>query len=57
MRLIDDLTQRLAGESSPFRAQLLREDLVRLGKLCLLARSTADLQTYKHAGRQLGWTA
>ena len=57
MRLIDDLTERLAVEPSPFRAQLLREDLVRLHKLCELARAAPDLETYKHAGRRLGWTA
>lgn len=57
MRLIDELTERVAVEPSPFRAQLFREDIARLAKLDQLARSTPDLETYRRAGRRLGWTA
>lgn len=56
MRLIDDLEGRLAAEKSFFRAQLLREDIARLGKLEALARATPDLEEYRRAGRHLGWT-
>ena len=56
MRLIDELEQRLAGEPSLFRAQLLREDIGRLRKLDALARSTLDAEGYRRAGRRLGWT-
>jgi hypothetical protein len=57
MRLIDELTQRLACESSVFRAQLLREDVARLQRLDALARSTPDAHAYRNAARRLGWTA
>jgi len=57
MRLIEVLEQRLASESSLFRAQLLREDIARLGKLDALARSALDADAYRRAGRRLGWTA
>ena len=56
MRLIDELEQRLAVEPSLFRAQLLREDIARLHKLDVLARSTLDAEGYRRAGRRLGWT-
>ncbi len=57
MRLIDELAQRIAGETSLFRAQLLREDVARLVRLDQLARTIADPTAYRQAGRRLGWTA
>jgi hypothetical protein len=57
VRLIDELTERLAGEPSLFRAQLLREDIARLRRLEDLARTSQDAEAYRRAGRRLGWTA
>ncbi len=57
MHLVDELEYRLAAEPSLFRAQLLREDIARLGKLDALARESADVEAYRDAGRRLGWTA
>ncbi len=56
MRIIEDLERLLAGEESPFRAQLLREDLVRLGKLRELARAAQDAAAFAKAGARIGWT-
>lgn len=39
-----------------FRAQLLREDLARLRKLCELASGAGDRAAYAAAARRLGWT-
>lgn len=39
-----------------FRAQLLREDLARLRRLCELAAASADPKSYAAAARRLGWT-
>jgi len=57
MHLIDELEQRAAVEPSLFRAQLLREDVMRLRKLAELASSAPDVETYRRAARRLGWTA
>jgi hypothetical protein len=55
--LLIEKVQRLAArESSLFHAQLLREDVARLERLAELARSTEDIETFKRAGRRLGWT-
>lgn len=56
MRLAAELEQRLAGEPSLFRAQLLREDLARLTKLRDLAGATHDRAAFASAARGLGWT-
>ena len=56
MRLIEELRARILAEQSPFRAQLLREDVDRLQKLLDLARATPDLPALRAAGRRLGWT-
>lgn len=56
MRLIEILNHRAATEESPFRAQLLREDVARLKKLQVLARSGCDLAAFKAAGMRIGWT-
>jgi len=56
VQLIEELRRRIAEEESPFRAQLLREDVARLTKLAELARSTAEIDAVKRAARRLGWT-
>jgi hypothetical protein len=54
--LIEELKQRIGEEQSLFRAQLLKEDVVRLAKLEELAQSVDDIEGYKKAARRLGWT-
>lgn len=39
-----------------FRAQLLREDLARLRKLCELASAACDRTAFAAAAPRLGWT-
>ena len=56
MRLIEELERTLAGEQSLFRAQLLREDIARLGRLRELARSSGSADACKRAALRLGWT-
>lgn len=56
MRLIDELNNLIASKPGLFREQLIREDVARLKKLEALARSTAELESYRLAGRKLGWT-
>jgi len=56
MRLIADLERWLRTEQSPFRAQLLREDLARLRRLQALAPAAPDLATFVAAGSRIGWT-
>lgn len=56
MRLLDQLQRRIDAEQSPFRAQLLREDVARLTRLQELARSAEDLAAFKRAGIRIGWT-
>lgn len=56
MQLLDELQQRLEGESSLFRAQLLREDIARLTRLSELACSTDEYGAFTKAAMRLGWT-
>lgn len=56
MRLTETLRRRAMEEQSPFRAQLLREDVSRLEKLHELAQACADLRTFSAAGMRIGWT-
>ncbi len=56
MLLIDKLQLQLESEASPFRAQLIREDLDRLTKLQDLAAKHEDLQEFIDAGLYIGWT-
>jgi hypothetical protein len=56
MQLIEELERRLSGEESLFRAQLLREDIGRLGRLRELARGAPDTAAYRNAALRLGWT-
>ncbi len=57
MQLIDELEGRIRVEQSPFRAQMLREDIVRLRKLEEVVRSTPDADACRRSARRLGWTA
>jgi len=56
MRLVAELERALETEESPFRAQLLKEDIARLRKLEALTRSAPDAEAFKKAGMRLGWT-
>jgi len=56
MFLVEELQQRMQKEQSPFRAQLLREDVARLTRLGELARCVEALDEFKKAARRLGWT-
>ena len=56
MRLVQEIEGRLAAEQSMFRAQLLREDLARLRRLCELAAAADDPPAYAVAAARLGWT-
>jgi hypothetical protein len=56
MRLIQMLEHGVGAEQSPFRAQLLREDLARLGRLRELARADPDPAAVRRAAMRLGWT-
>lgn len=56
MQIIESLERALAGEESPFRAQLLREDIARLRRLAELARQSGDAESFRKAGMRIGWT-
>ena len=56
MQIVQELERALTQEQSLFRAQLLREDIVRLRKLDALAQSAADVAAFKQAGMRIGWT-
>lgn len=56
MQLIERLERAIDGEESPFRRQLLAEDVARLRKLQELARATPDLAEFIQAGMRIGWT-
>ena len=55
MRLADQLERIASGEESPFRAQLLREDVARLRRLEALA-ADHDEESFVKAGMRIGWT-
>jgi hypothetical protein len=57
MRLIANLEARVASEDSPFRRQLLKEDMARLKRLVELAARSGAKETYLREGLFLGWTA
>jgi hypothetical protein len=57
MKFIEELESRLAGEESMFRAQLLREDVVRLRRLVELADEHDDREAFRKAGAYIGWTS
>ena len=56
MQLIARLEALVKNEESPFRAQLLREDVARLRKLQELAKSAPDAEAFRKAGMRIGWT-
>ena len=56
MRLVEELSGLLAREASPFRAQLLREDIARLSKVLAMARERRDLAEFRKQALYAGWT-
>lgn len=56
MRLVAELTRICEQEQSPFRAQLLREDIARLTRLQVLAAEHDTLEAFVEAGLYIGWT-
>ena len=57
MRLIENLQRRLAAEQSVLQMQILREDIVRLGKMRELALTATDATAFQQTALRLGWTA
>ena len=57
MRLIETLEQTIRSEDSPFRAQLLREDVQRIGALRDAAGTAPDENHLVEHALQLNWTA
>jgi hypothetical protein len=56
MRLIAHLELLAGREESPFRAQLLREDVARLRRLQELTRSAPDAEAFMKSDMRIGWT-
>lgn len=56
MQLLRSLQDQLEREQSPFRTQLLREDISRLEKLQALVETAGDLAEFQKAGSRIGWT-
>ncbi len=56
MHLLAELTQRLETEDSMFRAQLLREDIARLNRLCGMTREHPTVEGFAKDGLYIGWT-
>ena len=56
MQLVNELNEMLEREESPFRAQLLREDIARLEKLSAQAQQCPDLAEFQKSGTYIGWT-
>lgn len=56
MQLLSTLRDQLAREQSPFRVQLLKEDILRLEKLQALAETAGDLAEFQKAGSRISWT-
>ncbi len=56
MLLIEELEARLETEESPFRAQLLREDIARLRKLVSMAGAHGTAESFAKDGLYIGWT-
>lgn len=57
MDLLARLEADLRSEESYFRAQLLREDIARLGRLQELAAAALNVDAFKKEGLVIGWTA
>lgn len=56
MQLLQALKTQVEREESPFRIQLLKEDIQRLEKLLELAQTANDLAGFQKAGSRIGWT-
>ncbi len=57
MKFLDRLRDDLSREESVFRAQLLREDIVRIERLRTLADASADKAAFVRDALYVGWTA
>ena len=57
MRLIETLQTSIAGDDSPFRAQLMREDITRLNELCQAAQELNSADALRKVAMQSNWTA
>lgn len=56
MKLLRTLQDQLEREQSPFRVQLLKEDIGRIERLQALADAAGDLSEFQNAGSRIGWT-
>ena len=56
MHLVAQLERAVETEQSPFRVQLLKEDIARLRKLEELRRASPGFEAFEKAGMRLGWT-
>lgn len=56
MQLLGELKDLMEREESPFRLQLLKEDIARLEKLQSLSKEARDLTEFHAAGASIGWT-
>lgn len=57
MRLIDTLHAAIAQDDSPFRSQLLREDIARITGLCAEASQVDSSEALGRIAMQANWTA
>ncbi len=56
MKLLTMMRERAKQEESYFRAALLREDVQRLEKLCIIARECETPEQFNKDGLYVGWT-
>jgi|GEM_PF-1991493 len=57
MRLIETLEASIAGDDSPFRAQLMREDITRINELREAAKELGSANALRNVAIQSNWTA
>jgi hypothetical protein len=57
MRLIETLQASIAGDDSPFRAQLMREDITRINELREAASELSSTDALRNVAIKLSWTA
>lgn len=56
MQLVTSLKKAVEQEESPFRAQLMREDIARLQRLQNLAEQSSSRDAFVKEGFFVGWT-
>lgn len=56
MRIFDSIKTKAAEEESYFRQYLAKEDLGRIERLELLAKSASDKASFLKDGQYIGWT-